>query len=108
MPCPEIRRRQYDVWLLVVRHSGEPAAECFRLLLAELRQRNVDVSDVEVDFSLAGKERRFARHIAGRLAMPDDVKDIRPDLIVRHGPQPIKECTLCTPPAKRYSRGLYR
>src|SRR5258705_7310363 len=42
---------------------------------------------------LPGFERRFARDIAGGLAVADDVEEIRPDLIFCHARIEVKERT---------------
>jgi len=47
----------------------------------------------------AGNVARDAALLAGRLAMPNDVKDIRPDLVVGHGLKSIKERTRARAPA---------
>ncbi len=68
-------------------------AERDRLSLAELREWDVDIADIDVDHRLPRLNGGVARDIAGRLAMTDDVKKIRPDLVRIHGRNEVKERT---------------
>jgi hypothetical protein len=51
------------------------------LLLAELRQRDIDITYVDVNLVLTGEKRRFACDISRRLSMAYDVQNVGPDLL---------------------------
>src|SRR5712675_2161886 len=64
MTRAQIRRSEDDVRPILSRDGAEPVSEGYRLALAEVGQRHIDVADVQVDFLFAGLVRRLARDIS--------------------------------------------
>jgi len=76
--CPDIRRGKDDLWPLIARERGKPAAGGPGLLDTELGQGDVDVSHFDPDFVSAGLMRRVARDIPLALAVTHDPEPLRP------------------------------
>ena len=72
---------------------AEPATKSSCLPLSELRQRDIDVTNVDVDHRLAGLERGIARYVAGGFAVANEIEPIRPDLVGLHAHKQVKERT---------------
>ena len=81
--CPPLREVPHG-GAFFRRNCSEPAAQCDCLALSELRERDIDVADVDVDRRLAGFVSGITRHVAGRFAVPNEIESIRPDLIGLH------------------------
>jgi len=64
MSRAQIRRGEDDIRPILSREGAEPVSECYRLTLAEVGQRHIDVADVQVDSLFAGFMRRLARDIS--------------------------------------------
>ena len=63
-----------DVRAIIRRQRAEPSTDGSRLALTELRQRHVDVANVDVDHRLAGFDGGFACDVAGGFSVSHDVK----------------------------------
>ncbi len=74
----DVGRAEHDLRLLVARQGGEPVAERVALLLAERRQRHVDIAIGDIDRGKAAELGRVAGDVAGALAVADDPERLRP------------------------------
>lgn len=107
VPRAQVGRRQHDVRPPLRGHCPEPTTQRDRLTFSELRQRHVDVANVDVDHRFARLERRFACDVSRGLPVTRYVKEIGPDLtrlVVRiHASIQVKErtssavCSWCKP-----------
>jgi hypothetical protein len=64
-----------------------------RLAFPQLGERDVDVADAQFYDRLTGLQRRAARDISGGLAVANDVKQVRPNLVFFHAQKQVKERT---------------
>jgi len=88
-----VRRSENDVRRTVIGQGSEPSSECFCLLNAKIRERYIDISNIEVDSSVAGSRSGFARDIARGLAVADDVESFRPYEVLGHVLLTVKSCS---------------
>src|SRR5215210_5431126 len=93
MASAKIRRSENYVRAGITRAGTEPASERDGLLLTELRERYVDIPDIDVDHVMARLQRRVARDIACGFTVADNVEQIRPDLISLHERMQVKSRT---------------
>jgi hypothetical protein len=54
------------------------------LFASQVRKRNVDVANVDVDHAITSRCRGIARNVPGGLAVTDDVESLGPDLCLIH------------------------
>jgi hypothetical protein len=89
----QVRRGENDGGSILRWQRSEPVSERNRLAFPQLGERDVDVADAQVYDCLTSLQRRTARDISGRLAVANDVKQVRPDLVFFHAQKQVKERT---------------